>query len=1112
MHKFLSCGVILFLGCFSLNAGKISAGEILDEEISVIRSGTPSSLDLMRGNGMDAFVSRERVSVEHPGFDRADRFTVRQVPAQIHQVQVQAGLTKEIKAGDTLLARLTLRSGDPNRDAVRVPFFVQDRQAGYRSIFDERLVVGAAWESHDFVIPISEDMAEGRLQFCLFLGEAEQTLDLGRFEVINLGRNATPEAARRADAVVSVSVQGEYVGVDSPKGPITGSLPHGWEEDSAWADVSVNYRPQLSNPYGGDRSLRIEIGEVRRGGVQVRLPKVRVQPSHLIRMRIPVRSEDNMSGTVGLRQRGAPYKGYWESNLSGRPEWGVIELLATVRDTDSEATLMFSFNTPGTFEIGDFELEYLTPEQALVGKSFEGNLLHNSSFPLGLTAPWAIGANGSTDEHVRADPGTPGPSGLPSLRLTTTQHHGRPMMQVTAPFIGRPGEKHTISLWAKSERPGMLLHLRMGPPREQLWRLPWQKDIQLTTEWQRYDLTVPLPPAPDMLYLARITSHAVGTFWVDQVMVEQADQVGDFQTTGPVEVYAVPVSEWSLSFEDEPMTIRTALHGKTHQVDRVKVEVMDLYGERYELPPLSPDESEFTVSGVQGLGSFLVTLEAVDGEGGRLGHPAEVLVHRVRKPRRWGEIAFDSPFGTHVAPTPTATRMAKMLGFNWNRMHYQFNWDEIQRADGTWNFEAADRRIAPHNENDLLILAHFGGVPERYSTRSSEWEGANNWWHMTAAPRMESMDAFEAYARRLLEHAGESLQAVETWNEPFLAGFFVGNVVNGRPVRERPEVLAELNRRARAAVDATGYTGLLMWNMGPHYGESERGFDEASRDLGATESVDALSFHRYTNTRLGFPGDQFDVDLSVIRDVFADQASVAEIWNSEGGHGLSEIFNLYQNIPPFGHRARADAQASQYVRYYLANFAAGVDKVFIYTWYPMDGWLSNYGYLNVDGMLSHIAPATSNMAWQLEGKHFTEDQSLQDGIHAQHYEGEKENTVILLPTGRGAAVLHHQVPGVGVYDVWGNPVQAPHTFVSGLLYIRAPDLTLEQAAQLVNASARPSFRVAVDVADGSVPARDLAPARSDAAEKPDINPVYLGVILVLAALVILPLFKSRSGR
>ena len=1040
--------------------------------VSVLPSGGTDGLSLGMPDALDPHAVRETVAATHPAFREALRVEVLRPSEHVHQIQLNRLSAVDLSQGDILRVRLTLRSGSESGEPVRLPFFVQDRQRNFHSEFNRDVVVGPEWEDVVFTFPIQEDLEAGRVQFCLFLGGDRQTVEIGRFEVENLGDNPG-ETALPPDAVRTISVQGEYLPVSSSRDTITGSLPPGWEEDSAWADVEVSYRAQEINPFAGDRSLRVEVRALRQGSVQFRVPEVLVTPSHLIRIRIPVRSEDNLSGTISLRQRAAPYAVYWSAPLNARPEWGMIELLASMRQTDPEATLMISLSNPGTFELSDLTLEYLTPEQALAGQSFEGNLLHSSSFPLGLSVPWASGANGTTEEHLRADPAQPGPSGLPSLRLTPNQYEGRPMIQISAPFTGKPGETHTFSFWAKSERPGMGIFLRMGPPQEQLWKGDWQKTVELSTEWQRVELSVPLPPAPDMVYLARVTSHDTGTFWIDQAMVEVGETAGPFQRAHEVELHAVPVREWGLHFEDQPMELKLALYGETDRAARIRGSILDLYDRETDLPtlPLTPGMDplnlRMTLPEQDTLGSFLVTLQAETEAGEALGRPAEVLVHRVREPHYLDRPAPNSPFGTHVASIPSAVRMAKALGFNWNRMHYKFNWTSVQRRDGTWNFDGADRLIAPHKAHHLLILTHFGGVPEELSTVAPHWTGSS-WWRMTAAPRMDSMDGFEEYARRLLAHAGDSLQAVEVWNEPFLAGFFVADVRDGRPVREQPEVLLEMNRRARRAADAAGYTGSLMWNVGPHYGASERGFDEAVRDLGGTEYVDALSFHRYTNTRLAFPGDQFDQDLGIIRESFDGKPAAERLWNSEGGHGLSELFNLYRNVPPLRMRARADAQASQYVRYFLSNFAAGAEKVFIYTLYPMDGWVSNYGYLNVDGSLSVIAPATSNMAWQLEDKRFRAKEALDETVYAQLYEGETENTVVLLPSGRGPVRLHHQPAEVRVADLYGNPVETPHTLGAGLLYLSAPGLTLSHTAELLSEAEPTSFPLRPAISEDTI--------------------------------------------
>lgn len=156
-------------------------------------------------------------------------------------------------------------------------------------------------------------------------------------------------------------------------------------------------------------------------------------------------------------------------------------------------------------------------------------------------------------------------------------------------------------------------------------------------------------------------------------------------------------------------------------------------------------------------------------------------------------------------------------------------------------------------------------------------------------------------------------------------------------------------------------------------------------------------------------------------------------------------------FPPARGRDRADAQAVQCVRCSLANFAAGAEKVFIYTFHPMDRWRAEYGYLNVDGRLSQIAPATSAMAWHLEDQRFAERRALSDAVYAHLYRGADENTVVLIPTGRGAARLRRLPAQVHAADLYGDPPRLPADFSGGLLYLRAPGLTLDHAAAILAA-------------------------------------------------------------
>lgn len=288
--------------------------------------------------------------------------------------------------------------------------------------------------------------------------------------------------------------------------------------------------------------------------------------AYQIRLRIATRSPTSTPLNVALRQRSEPYRIYWQTSLTALPEWSVSEVLASTAVSDPEAALVFSVKNPGTVEIDELTLTYLTPAQALGNRSFDGNLLPSSSLPIGIAAPWAVGGNGAPAGAYVADPSVPGPSGLPSLRMTTFSDTGRPVAQLTAPFEGRPGTPHTFSFWARAAHNGHEASIRVGPPAEQLHESPWSKTVKLTDEWKRYDFTLTLPPSPDGFYLARINTHEAGVICVDQLMIEVTDTVSKFKPSDDVELSAVSEANFGLGFADQPLAYRVAAHGALNRV------------------------------------------------------------------------------------------------------------------------------------------------------------------------------------------------------------------------------------------------------------------------------------------------------------------------------------------------------------------------------------------------------------------------------------------------------------------------------------------------------------------------------------------------------------------
>lgn len=1020
-----------------------------------------SGLALHSGNA--AGVRSETVAVSHPVHAEALRVHVPVRDGRSHAIQLNIANRIPLAEGDVVLVRLTLRSAGDEGSRVQAQLYVQDRSENFRSLGNRAVEAGAAWEEIDLLVPIKKAFFRNEVQFALFLGEAAQTLDLARFEVWSLG--ARPDDATlarlRAGGVIEHDFEDDFlpiIRVGDTRSRIAGEMPRGWDEDSSWAVVAVNYGPVTHNPFAGAKSLRVQVDEISSGRVQFRLPSLHVDPAYQMRIRVATRSPNSAMINLSIRQRGAPYRAYWQTTLPAAPEWGVSEVLATVPVLDPEAVLMFAVESPAVVEIDEFSLTYLTPAQALGNRSFEGNLLPTSSFPIGLASPWAAGGNGGPLTAYVADPAMPGPSGLPALRVTPFSDSGRPIGQITAPFEGRPAARHTFSFWARSERGGQTLAIRLGPPEAQIWRAPWSQSITLEREWKRYSFTVELPPSPNGFYLARINTHDRGVFWVDQLMVEAADSAGEFRRSGRVELSAVAARPFGLAFEGQPLAFTVAAQGELSALARVAVSVRDLYGNVREQPPLTgkPEgklltlRGELTALDLPPLGSFALEFVAQDAAGKALSRPAELLLHRVREPRHLGRDAPESAFGVHVFNSREELAMAKALGFNWARFNYKINWSRVEPQPGEWNWESLDAELALVREQKLSVLAYLGGVPRRANVASDSWTGANSWWRQNAAPREDALDGWQEYARRVLERYGSVLRAVEVWNEPFLPGFFTGDVRQGVPVRASPELYHQMTRRVRAAATESGYTGRVLWNLGAAYGQSQLEFDRRNIELGTADLVDGFTFHRYTNVPLGFPGDQFAQDVAIYREVLGKHAERGALWNSEGGFGLSEVFNLLRQAPPHNLRARADLQAGNLVRYYLSNFAAGVERVFIYSFFPPDEWKSNYSYLNVDGSLSQAGPAISNLAWQLEGRRFVRATALGEEVQAMLFSsGERDPApvVVLLARGAKPVRLTGLPAGAVAHDLYGNPPRLPVPLGVGVMFVSGKDLRPEALAQ-----------------------------------------------------------------
>jgi len=837
---------------------------------------------------------------------------------------------------------------------------------------------------------------------------------------------------------------------------VNGSLPVGWEDASQADFITLTYSALREAPFAGAQSLLMENAAVENGFARLLAPAVDLSRGEVLRARLALRSPTNAQVELQLTAEGNPNQVYWRQTINAVPEWATHTLLIPVPAGVARGRVALTMAVPGRLETDAWGFEALDVADLIGERDFTANLLPASAFPLGATAPFNPSGHFRPDSAVVTDPEVTGPTGNSALRLTGFLSEGYTTVRLTVPFDGRPLRTHTFSFWAKGADGaiGQTITAQLGMPTQMQSQV-----FTLSPQWTRYSLSFDLPFSSSGVYLARLSASTTTPFWIDGVRVAEGASVVDHERSGPVELTADPVADSGLFFEGEPFELNLALWGELESVAGIEAQLRHADGRSFDMPLFDIDTTGAPATGAPALlatfelpelgqphfGTFVLALRAVDAVGAPLSKWSETLLHRVRVARHANSFAPDSPFGTHIFWTEREAQRAKALGFNWLRGNYQLAWSSIEPNPGDWRWDVLDSRIAHPRNAKLGVLAYLSSAPRWASTARDDWTGNNaGWWRFVAPPRdePEMLDAFEEYAFQVLQRYGDDLHAVETWNEPFLAGFFPEDVVSGVPVRAPASRLNAMTQRVRAAATAANYTGQIIWNIGSTYGTSERAFDEENIALGTDQLVDGYAVHRYTQNMLAFPGDQTQIDYATVREVLPDAGAGGKpLWNSEGGTGPTEIFNLYSYSPPRNTVARATPQAQHFVRFYLAHLAAGFDRVFSYAFFEQDGWQAQYSYMHADGRLSQVATAFSNMAWHLEDMDFAQYRSFGYGMGAYTFNprdtGRSPVAVAILSSQRN--ILTSLPAGADVRDLYGNPIETPAIVDGAILYVSADD-------------------------------------------------------------------------
>ncbi|MDR3707505.1 MAG: carbohydrate binding domain-containing protein [Capsulimonadaceae bacterium] len=289
------------------------------------------------------------------------------------------------------------------------------------------------------------------------------------------------------------------------KSQITGSVAHGWSDNSAWADVTITYSQASEGVHGGSTAQAVTVDGVRAGQVQLR-QQFPVTAGRLYSFSIWLKGQSGSQATIAIRQPIAPWRAYGEQPVILDGSWQRVSVQGAATDTGRADAMIYPAkgstlliadasvkdvtdlassapSKPGTYAGIDF---YADDKLRVPRYELSRNLVQNPGFEQGL-AYWRIGPLGRlTDSHIPdyylVDDAVSFRGGH-SLKIQGEAHQ-IPTHLATFAIPCVAGETYTLSFYAKADRPGVKLSTRVTAA---AWgTFPLSKSFPLTTEWTRY--------------------------------------------------------------------------------------------------------------------------------------------------------------------------------------------------------------------------------------------------------------------------------------------------------------------------------------------------------------------------------------------------------------------------------------------------------------------------------------------------------------------------------------------------------------------------------------------------------------------------------------------------
>jgi hypothetical protein len=160
-----------------------------------------------------------------------------------------------------------------------------------------------------------------------------------------------------------------YVPVGQSPSTLTGTMAYDWEDNSAWADVTVNYHPDRTPVPGGSGAQAVDIAAIRDGRQQF-AQRLGVLPGLEYVFTAKLRGTPGLPVEMYVQNSQAPYQGYasqWITDLG--PEWKTYTVRGGVGQTGL-VNLTFASDQVGSYSVADVQFTRADGKPAPPGVRF----------------------------------------------------------------------------------------------------------------------------------------------------------------------------------------------------------------------------------------------------------------------------------------------------------------------------------------------------------------------------------------------------------------------------------------------------------------------------------------------------------------------------------------------------------------------------------------------------------------------------------------------------------------------------------------------------------------------------------------------------------------------